>query len=276
REHLDANETKLSDGPVYSGLYGRKKVQTTMPRRTSDDDTSTPTSRVARKASRGAVVLRNKDTYLAVPESVEPSQLPLPPSPVRSIIADVREAIEDAPTEIVQQIRTSELLQGSEVFLENLRTFVSNSTNIATLTVVSELLFVIYSVVPWSYLNIPLTPPFSTTPPNASSLIAHIPYPPLAYLLSTAPYSTLFLWSLPTLLIPQLFGALISFSTPRRAVDPLSAAIVRVACAVAGGLGVGGQTAQVGVSWHWRVLAASVAAAFALSEAVESAGQSRT
>ncbi|KZV79845.1 hypothetical protein EXIGLDRAFT_781751 [Exidia glandulosa HHB12029] len=152
-EHLDANETKLSDDPVYSGLYGRKKRQTTV-QATSDDDTSPPTSRVASKASRGAVVLRNKDTHLAVPESVEPSQLPLPSSPVRSIVADVREAIEDAPTEIVQQIRTRELLQGSEVFLETLRTFVSNSTNIATLTVVGELLLAAYSAVQWSYLNV--------------------------------------------------------------------------------------------------------------------------
>ncbi|EJD43027.1 hypothetical protein AURDEDRAFT_114874 [Auricularia subglabra TFB-10046 SS5] len=274
RDHLDANEHKLIDDPMYAGLYSRKKRQTTAnltvpsihtPGHSDDESTPPPAARNTRKASRGAVALRNKEHSL-VP--VEPTQLPLPPSPVRSLINEVREVIEE-PAVVVERVRASELLRGSEVFLENLRTFISHSGNIATITVVSELLFIVYTIVPWSYFHIPLTPPFKSTGVDKSGVIAHIPYAPPAYVASAAPWHAVLLWALPTLIIPQLFGALISFSTPRRKVDPLSAAIVRVACAVAGQWGVG----EGVLATKWRILSASLAAAFALAETIESAGR---
>ncbi|KAH7100440.1 hypothetical protein BKA62DRAFT_245275 [Auriculariales sp. MPI-PUGE-AT-0066] len=286
--YLDTHETKLMDDPTYSGLYGRKKRSAHLAApgvpNDSDDDGTTPppAARNAGKLSRGAVALRSKALEVAQIEPVhvqpvhvepvhfEPAQAKMPPSPVRAIIQEVQEVIEK-PEVVVERIRTSEWLRDSQVYLDGLRAFVSNSSNISTLTVVSELMFIIYTIVPWQYFLIPLTPPFKTYGIDASSVIARIPYAPLDYVLSAHPWGTVFYWLLPTLLVPQLFGALISFSTPRRKVDPLSAAIVRVALAVAGQWGLN----EGILNTKWRVLDASVAAAFALAESVESASRVR-
>lgn len=95
----------------------------------------------------------------------------------------------------------------------------------------------------------------------------YVPYPPLAFLLSTHLYKTLAYWALPTVLAPQLAGSLISFTTPPKDVDPLSAAIVKLALVVA-----------LDDSWfilqgrpiaQWRIVGAATNLAFAIAEAVE-------
>lgn len=77
----------------------------------------------------------------------------------------------------------------------------------------------------------------------------------------------LLLWSLPTVLAPQVAGSLISFTTPRKDVDPLSAAIVKLALAVLlddSWFAVRGTTVS-----QWRIGGAATSLAFAMAEAVE-------
>ena len=97
-----------------------------------------------------------------------------------------------------------------------------------------------------------------------SAAILAIPYPPMSYLLSTPLYKTAVAWAIPTLIIPQLFGTLISFSSPRKEVDPLSAGIVRLAIVAAGTWGLDNDV----LSSKWRILSAAVSVAFAVAEAV--------
>lgn len=94
-----------------------------------------------------------------------------------------------------------------------------------------------------------------------------VPYAPLQFLLSTWIYKELAFWFIPSVLAPQLAGTLISFTTPRKDVDPLSASIVKLALAV-----------LVPEAWfivrgrvvsQWRVGAAATALAFAVAEAVQ-------
>lgn len=122
-----------------------------------------------------------------------------------------------------------------------------------------------------------------TGAPLVSTRILHVPYPPGWFLQTLWPYTTLLLWLIPTVILPQLIGTLVSFrpathgavkrdgeaTEVRQAggeADPLTAAIIRVACVFAGDWGLDWST--VGINKKWRVLGSSVAAAFALAEAV--------
>lgn len=85
------------------------------------------------------------------------------------------------------------------------------------------------------------------------------------------------------MILPQLIGTLVSFRPATRGAvtgdgeatevrqaggeaDPLTAAIIRVACVFAGDWGLDWST--IGITKKWRVLGSSIAAAFALAEAV--------
>ena len=59
----------------------------------------------------------------------------------------------DAALSIVKQSREQVLQQGSEKLL-TLRTFLSNSTNIWSLTALFELLFILYQIIPWAYIDV--------------------------------------------------------------------------------------------------------------------------
>lgn len=104
-----------------------------------------------------------------------------------------------------------------------------------------------------------------------------IPYPPLVTFQSSVFWSVLLHWSIPTLIIPAIFGFVISFhpanaSSARvpHALDPLTASILRLAAqygypyraldATIEGIDVIGP--------QWRVLNAAVCAAFAFAEAI--------
>jgi hypothetical protein len=124
----------------------------------------------------------------------------------------------------------------------------------------------LYAVLPFSHLRVPLNAPYKLDDPirPPSTFVVSIPYPTPSYLFSSTLWSLLAKWSLPTLVIPQLCGALISFSIPPRDVDPVTVGIVRVACSVASHWGI---TNDV-LGSRWRVLSASIGAAFAFAEAV--------
>lgn len=94
-----------------------------------------------------------------------------------------------------------------------------------------------------------------------------IRYPHPSFFITSHFWVTLFKWSLPTLVIPQFFGVLISFTpaaSPTRDIDPVTIGIMRVACSVASDFGLGEQV----LARKWRVLSACVGAAFAFAEAI--------
>lgn len=71
-------------------------------------------------------------------------------------------------------------------------------------------------------------------------------------------------WSIPTLVLPLLCGMFISFNTPQQDFDPVTVAIVRVACAFASNWSIH----PTALSPLWRRLNASVHVAFAFAEAI--------
>lgn len=89
----------------------------------------------------------------------------------------------------------------------------------------------------------------------------------MAYLLTAHLYKQILTWSLPTIIAPQVAGALISFTTPPKDIDPLSAGIVKLALAAIlddSWFAVQGRTIS-----QWRVVGAATSLAFALAEATE-------
>jgi hypothetical protein len=297
KTHLEKNEPVYMTNPQYSGLYPRRKKtvidqnqtsHATLVDETGSDDeparepTSSPLSRPVKPVSRQKV---NPPTVNVTPESPARktlsrlSEIPISPGlpngarqlPVVPVVvpAPVPAApiSQEQPTEVAEQVvpevvRVVEAVEQSsrqfrrdaEAMVAKTRTFLSNSANIATLTVLAELFTILYTIIPWNHLNIPVY--------NWPTL--YIGYPPLSYLRTADLWVTIFFWSLPTLIIPQSLGMLISFTEPRREVNPLSAAIVRVACACAGSWTLDDNV----LSTRWRVLSASMTLAFAFAEAV--------
>jgi len=167
------------------------------------------------------------------------------------------------------------LQQGSDMLL-TLRVFLSNSRNIWSLTALFELLFILYAIIPWANVEVPLS-----TAASSKDYSVALPYPPLAAFQQKAFWKTLGHWSLPALFIPALFGTLISFrptpqlsssSThiPNLPFDPLTASIIRLAAQIAYPFATVEKRLQ-GVDvlgWRWRVLGAGVGVAFAFAEAI--------
>ncbi|KAG8922110.1 hypothetical protein FRC02_012129 [Tulasnella sp. 418] len=307
KRHLAANP-KLEDDERFSGLYGKKKRQLTkepspetkvvvdIPTRHSRHKPASKNDQVAVLPStplnRHEPPNGHPSPVAEEDEEADAAQVPLPPSvilsPTRSVISEFLEkARAVAPeTELMAQLvqdKTKVVSGEADKLLSSSRIFLSNAKNISSITVLLELLFIIYNIVPWNYYPIPLNPPYSVKPtgpipseanpsavPLVSTRVATIPYPPLDYVTSSAPYITLLLWSIPTLIVPQIFGTLISFRNKdlNQESDPLTAAIIRVACALAGDWNLGDWTTTLRITKKWRLLSACVACAFALAEAV--------
>lgn len=94
-----------------------------------------------------------------------------------------------------------------------------------------------------------------------------MPYIPLFWITSIGTWKLLAKWSVVTYVLPQLAGHLISFTTPRKDVDPVSAAIVKLAlCSVAPSTWFILFEEDI---WKWRITGSFVHAAFAFMEAIE-------
>ncbi|KAG8931982.1 hypothetical protein FRC01_000506 [Tulasnella sp. 417] len=310
KNHLAAHQ-ELSQDERFVGLYSRKKTTRGLKESSAqppdvpsvDDTQHVMTTRRSSQRVFPSPDPKHKRTAVPEPEpeTEQPvAELPPPPSsPVRSIVAAFNKAVAAAPeAEVVKQIveeRGKQAYAEADRALINAKTFLSNAKNISTITIFAELLFAIYTFVPWAYYDIPLNAPYRThfdgiIPPGApngaplvSTRIMHVPYPPSWFLQTLWPYTTVLLWLIPTVILPQLIGTLVSFrpathgavkgdgeaTEVRQAggeADPLTAAIIRVACVFAGDWGLDWKT--IGINKKWRVLGSAVAAAFALAEAV--------
>ncbi|KAG8753479.1 hypothetical protein FRC14_006007 [Serendipita sp. 396] len=261
KAHLDSHD--LSEDPTFSGLYPAKKK---MMRKESSIMQKSVASEDDLAVLKRKVSGRRKQTPPpSAPEGESAGVLTAPPSPVRALIANVdaaiSNAIPDAQALVQVAEKTGSKLQARLVTtFDRSREFLSNATNIASVTVLFEFLFILYVMVPWQYYELPVDKP-------GSSGAVSIPYPPISYLLSGHLYKQLVYWSLPTVVVPQIAGSLISFSTPRKDVDPLSAGIVKLALAIImdeSWFAVQGRT--IG---QWRVVGSAASLAFALAEATE-------
>ncbi|KDQ17114.1 hypothetical protein BOTBODRAFT_172699 [Botryobasidium botryosum FD-172 SS1] len=189
-------------------------------------------------------------------EEMQEGEFDFVPAVAETIAAAVEPVIAAA------EMQRSELVTDGERTLAKTRQFLSNSFNIATLTVLVELFYLIYSVVPWEHYTL-------QTPVRSAPFL--IPYHPLVALNNTL--ITLFWWAIPTLIVPHLVGTLVVFSPAQgRDIDPLSVGIARIACACAGRWGV----QDIYLEQKWRILGAAVSVAFALAEAVSKGKIGRT
>lgn len=94
-----------------------------------------------------------------------------------------------------------------------------------------------------------------------------MPYIPLFWITSTVTWKLLAKWSVVTYILPQLAGYLISFTTPRKDIDPVSAAVAKLAlCILAPAPWF---VLFEGDIWKWRITGAAANAALAFAEAIE-------
>lgn len=213
-----------------------------------------------------------------------PSSLPpLPPSPFQSIISRI-----PAPSVVLSAIQSQAqvaqqqeiILQSSTDLLHSLRTFLSNSRNIWSLSVLLELFSVLYTIISWESYTIPLAGKSVT-----------FTYPPLETVTDSYFWTVLLHWSIPSLFIPAIVGSLISFShrprpqepatragpttpLPNAPFDPLSASISRLAIQLAypyATLSASQGQSVDPLGSNLRLWSASVSVAFAFAEAISGA-----
>ncbi|KAF8589015.1 hypothetical protein K439DRAFT_1278805, partial [Ramaria rubella] len=276
--HLSQNEATLSEDPRFGGLYGRNRKRSWLD--SAKEDAMSVTSedhdeRIRTYARKNARQIVQRDTppppnnsLAKVMEELEPADLPLPPSPIPSAVVQAASAIGRDASALVLKVRQHErsIAIESRRLLKSTQGFLSDANNIFSITLLFELSIMLFTVLPISHFRIPLNPPYKVDDPilQPSTIIAIIPYPTPSYVFSLAFWTLLGKWALPTLVIPLLCGTLVSFDFPPREIDPITVGIVRVACSVASRWGIADET----LGSRWRILSASVGAAFAFAEAI--------
>ncbi|KAF8894999.1 Rft protein-domain-containing protein [Gymnopilus junonius] len=306
KKHLDSNQDALEDNPTFAGLFGRRKrsVQPQSqvmphPRYFSDKPRSSTGRRITAldpiREATPVKDLRDVSTFLKQPispqdstpaqsprraEPLTPSSLPpLPPSAPTSVVKQVVEQLpKPAAVKAAVGARQQEVLQNGYELLVSLRAFLSNSRNIWSLTSIYELGYILFIIIPWRTVEVPISPRADAGP--TLTLV----YPPSSVFQTYAFWTVILHWALPTLIVPTLVGCLISFNpnqTPSKStppthpvapLDPLSASIVRLAAQTAYPYTViatrSGVTGIDILGTNWRIWSASVGLAFAFAEAI--------
>jgi hypothetical protein len=316
KSHLDQNQATLEEEPIFAGLFGRRKrsvqppssrfAQAAPAESSSDEKQSPPpVNRLPFIAARRVKALdpirevtpindsRDVSTMLKQPFSPNttsttkrsprrqlgtPSSLPpLPLSPIFDVVPHADEV------SLARRTQETFLRSGGDM-LWNLRIFLSNSRNIWSLTALLELLYLIYTIIPWETVQLS---------PNTTSFKISLPYPPRTVFLTYAFWSVIGHWSISTLFIPALLGTIISFNPvqsrlraqpapapnsrqptfPRIPFDPLTASIIRLAAQIAYPYATDHSGAQIVdvLGFRWRALSAAVGVAFSFSEAIAEA-----
>ncbi|KAH8823095.1 hypothetical protein DL96DRAFT_1818871 [Flagelloscypha sp. PMI_526] len=160
--------------------------------------------------------------------------------------------------------RTAATLTTQIITNSNGARFLSNSLNIWSLTALTDLALILYSVILWKYASLR---DYSYSSPIFNDV--RIPYPPSSVFYASAFYSILIHWALPSLVILSLFGFLISFNEDCVNFDSLTASIMRLAAQLEV-LVYGAYRFDV-IEQRWRVLTAGVALLFAFAEQISKA-----
>ncbi|EJU00221.1 hypothetical protein DACRYDRAFT_117279 [Dacryopinax primogenitus] len=157
-------------------------------------------------------------------------------------------------------------------WLEATRELLSDPELIAVATLIADVLWLVYTILPVRYqlIKIPSLPrtaaPPGTTPvtaPRLATIAIAVPQ------VSLATFQALFTWALPSLIIPYISGSLISLARPRKQLDPITFAIVRLACVWAQG-DIGGVPSSA------RIVGALVSLLFAFASAIYEASETTT
>ncbi|KAF9517382.1 hypothetical protein BS47DRAFT_1339674 [Hydnum rufescens UP504] len=263
KTHLDAHENTLIEDARFKGLYGRKGQN---PHRASavptvdDSEDSSPAATgpaitaarkrapkpAARPPSPAGSVSRSAVSrgFPPPPSTTTPSKVPLPPSPVRSLINGLAERVRPEVNGVVGNVgfAKEQFSLETDKALAATKRFLSNSPNISSLTVLWELMVLVVSFIPWKSLPIVVTPPGSKGPIELAFTV-----PPVETLISRDLYLLIAQWAVPTLDI-----------------DPVSSGIVRLACVCSSTWGVPPDLLSV----KTRVISAATALAFATAEAI--------
>ncbi|KIJ25720.1 hypothetical protein M422DRAFT_38512 [Sphaerobolus stellatus SS14] len=327
KHHLAKHESSLSEDARFGGLYGRSRkrsVQPTMMNTIKEDaasvvsieDTSTEERiRAApRRGGRHAAQREREheheqeqeqeedsaaaaystpphnDSIVKVIQDLEPANIPLPVTPIPSAVRSAASAIGRDATVLIQRVKEQErslTLEGRRM-VQKTQAFLSDASNIYTMTLLFEMTIMLWAVVPTTSITfggkpaVPPPPPGATpAAPPSPGLTLHYPSP--HFFLTSTLWVLLGKWLVPTCVIPMFFGALISFNnlasipsvsaasspdtyrpSPARDLDPVTIGIMRVAFTAASNWGVADDV----LPWHWRLISASVSAAFAFAEAI--------
>jgi hypothetical protein len=160
----------------------------------------------------------------------------------------------------------------------------SSSSTLANLIVALQVIFLLYSYIPWEYQTVRRSyasfskhildkfdvSKISFVPPKATSpFVLDIPYPPKETITSLELYTLILKLVSQAYILPALFGSLISFSNHTNAVvDPVTSSIVRLVAAVSHDFGV----PEEFVSQKTRIVGGGTALAFAFAESVVASG----
>ncbi|KAF5353563.1 hypothetical protein D9756_008095 [Leucocoprinus leucothites] len=311
KKHLE-DHAELEEDPAFAGLFGRRKrtgsvqPQPVATRVEPVFAEPKPPSRVGRRSgplepvaevATPAKDLREVSAFLKRPvspvestpikspqrvneEAIVPTPSSLPPLPPSSPVSPAKSIIQ-ITTEVatkVQEIKPQDLIHHGQESLYSVRQYLSDSRHILSLTALYELLYILYTVIPWKSTQIPISPKGTLTFP--------LTYPPVSTFQTSAFWTVLFHWFIPTLLLPSLLANLISFNptlTHLRdthkdaliAFDPLTASIIRLAAHIA--YPYASLDLQSGVygldvlGFKLRVWSASLGLAFAFAETISGA-----
>ncbi|KDQ54484.1 hypothetical protein JAAARDRAFT_135495 [Jaapia argillacea MUCL 33604] len=238
KRHLEENQGILEDDPRFSGLYTKRRKSVQPPPRHVLSSDSPPmiasSSRIATDApnvSSGPP----SPTLTTSPTRTAQTISPAPPPNSRAAYTSYpasrmgdasfisRILPFSAPSKSLNQVIPQDdafLRSGADTLLQ-IRMFLSNAQRLWSLTAVFELLYILFAIVPWQIVRRSLQYSPVTSPG------IKIMYPPVTILKDPDFWRVLFHWSLTALLIPSLFGVLISFRpkthpTPSPPPPPLS------------------------------------------------------
>ncbi|KAI5990459.1 hypothetical protein EDD15DRAFT_2280364 [Pisolithus albus] len=279
RKHLDENH-QLEDDPVFVGLFTKRK-------RSVQPQSATASRSAPSSASQspGVAHVQPVDSpkhtrstrHFNVPDIIRESTpapdaretlaidtVPTPatrgggeviPSTPKSILRSIATPSVDRAASSLRKVQT-DANQAAMQLLFFSRSLLSSSTNIWLISVLTEMLYILYLIIPWKTLE--LLPPQNALPTFWTILIH---------------------WAIPTIIIPAFFGSLVSFNpvnsptarAPRALYfDALTASVIRVAVHYAYPYdALKSQVECVDIlGARWRLLEASVVAAFAFAEAI--------
>ncbi|KAI6030276.1 hypothetical protein EDC04DRAFT_2880458 [Pisolithus marmoratus] len=315
KKHLDDNQ-QLREDPAFVGLYSKRnrsaQPQSGTSSRSAPSSASEQTGEVLVKSFESPKHTRSTRRFDAVEIVGESTPIPdarevsmmlkkplfspetgaLPTETTQTVaVRGGGEVVPSAPKSILRSIPTPLMeraagslrrvqMNANEVARQILffsRVVLSSSTNIWLISLFMELLYILYVIIPWQ--TIELLPLQNL---GGNNFHVSISYAPLSTFGSPTFWTILIHWAIPTVIIPVLFGSLVSFhpanSPTARAprpvyFDTLTASVIRVAVHYA--YPYDALKSQVEcvdiIGARWRLLDASVVAALAFAEAIAAA-----